>query len=398
MNIDEHPSLEYRLAAYGRLLDDPSAIAMPIANTREQQRPKLMFVAIAVALTATAFGITHVASTTSRTTNVTAIGAATDSSMAFPVAGNSSFVDTWGASRMAGTNYVHTQQGIDIFAPVGTPVRAMRGGLVAQLGVSLLGGNKLWITDDDGNRYFYAQLHRFASKLRNGDEVATGQIIGYVGGGLPANPATTPAHLHVEVHVAGAFPVNPFPILRSLESGVIRVSSPRPRKILVRHRFGHRGVEIVGGATNGVNGDVWAAAMPLFKLSDQSMSPPDFTATSYVWTTSIEELRQKHCSDDVYGVYLLPTIKCSLPIPIPSPNNSLMQGSVVAFTDNKGRPIRSSSPMYRWLTNHTKNANTHAAQLGFVNLDARDPAEWHSFGPTSTEKKNSGVEESSGKR
>ena len=48
-----------------------------------------------------------------------------------------------------------------------------------------------------GLRYYYAHLERYADDLREGQEVTTDTLLGYVG--TSGNAAGTPPHLHLGV-------------------------------------------------------------------------------------------------------------------------------------------------------------------------------------------------------
>jgi peptidoglycan LD-endopeptidase LytH len=92
----------------------------------------------------------------------------------------------------------HAHEAVDILAPRNTPIHAVSDGTIAKLFVSKLGGNTIYQFDPSGQfAYYYAHLERYADGLRDGQAVAKGDIIGYVGtsGNAPAN---TP-HLHFGV-------------------------------------------------------------------------------------------------------------------------------------------------------------------------------------------------------
>src|SRR5207253_107012 len=127
----------------------------------------------------------------------------------FPVQPPYKYWDSWLAPRMVGTALFHYHQGIDIFAPQGTPLRACVRGVVARIGTDRLGGTKLWIVGVDGSRYYYAHLSGYVEGLTEGMVVAAGQTVGYVGN--TGNAAGGPTHLHFEIHPAGGDAINPYP-------------------------------------------------------------------------------------------------------------------------------------------------------------------------------------------
>lgn len=98
--------------------------------------------------------------------------------------------------------------GVDISAPVGTPVRSTADGMVLYSG-PMSGYGKLLVVDHgSGFRTYYAHLSRLA--VMHGQEVRRGDIIGAVG---ITGRATAP-HLHYEVRQGGS-PVNPYSFLAS---------------------------------------------------------------------------------------------------------------------------------------------------------------------------------------
>ena len=131
----------------------------------------------------------------------------------FPVAGGASFTDDYGAPR-AGTGWHH---GNDLFADRGTPVVAVADGTLSRVGVNTLGGNRLWLTDDAGNTFYYAHLSAYAPESVEGARVRAGQVIAFVGN--TGQAITTPPHLHFEVHPGDGDSVDPYPYLLAWQRG-----------------------------------------------------------------------------------------------------------------------------------------------------------------------------------
>ncbi len=89
-------------------------------------------------------------------------------------------------------------EGIDILAPEGTPVRAAGYGIVVYADDELHGyGNAIILDHGDGVTTLYGHLQRI--RVRSGDAVAAGSVIGTVGD--TGNATTT--HLHFELRVRG---------------------------------------------------------------------------------------------------------------------------------------------------------------------------------------------------
>ncbi len=101
----------------------------------------------------------------------------------------------------SGEGAFHT--GIDISAPIGTPVHATADGVILSAGWS--GGYGKLVVVDHGNGFqtYYAHLSQFSAVP--GEEVRRGQVIAYSG----ATGKATGPHMHYEVRLAGT-PINPY--------------------------------------------------------------------------------------------------------------------------------------------------------------------------------------------
>jgi len=87
-------------------------------------------------------------------------------------------------------------RGVDILAPDGTDVRASEYGLVLYVGDGLRGyGNVIVLDHGEGITTLYGHLEKF--RVKSGDAVAAGQVIGAVG---RTGNATT-SHLHFELRL-----------------------------------------------------------------------------------------------------------------------------------------------------------------------------------------------------
>jgi murein DD-endopeptidase MepM/ murein hydrolase activator NlpD len=102
---------------------------------------------------------------------------------------------TFGAARAGNRQH----DGVDIFAPRGTPVRAAAPGFVYRIDDVSLGGLTVTVVGDGGVRYFYTHFEAVAEDLVEGQRVETDTLLGYVGNS--GNAAGTPTHLHFGVYV-----------------------------------------------------------------------------------------------------------------------------------------------------------------------------------------------------
>ncbi|MBI3684163.1 MAG: M23 family metallopeptidase [Acidobacteria bacterium] len=105
-----------------------------------------------------------------------------------------------------GTGAFHA--GVDIAAPMGTPVRATADGTVRYAGYQSGYGRLLVVEHRGGVQTWYAHLSRFS--VIPGQDVRLAEVIAYSGA---SGRATTP-HLHYEVRDHGN-PINPYKYLQN---------------------------------------------------------------------------------------------------------------------------------------------------------------------------------------
>ncbi len=88
-------------------------------------------------------------------------------------------------------------RGIDLAAPIGTPIRATSDGRITSIGYDSGYGNKIKLQHAGPYESLYAHLLKFKKGLKRGDTVQRGEIIGYVGQtGLADGP-----HCHYEFRI-----------------------------------------------------------------------------------------------------------------------------------------------------------------------------------------------------
>jgi murein DD-endopeptidase MepM/ murein hydrolase activator NlpD len=114
----------------------------------------------------------------------------------FPVDTGASYGDTYGANR--NDIYDGWHHGDDLFAPLGTPVVAVANGKLSLVGWNRLGGWRLWLTDGDGNSFYYAHLAGYSRWILDHPNVRAGQVVGFLG--RTGDAFTTAPHLHFEIH------------------------------------------------------------------------------------------------------------------------------------------------------------------------------------------------------
>lgn len=118
------------------------------------------------------------------------------------------YITSWyGWRRDPITNVRSFHTGLDIGAPLGTPVRAAMEGTVVAVNFSTGMGNYVLIKHRNGYQSLYAHLNSAAVSV--GDFVTTATVIGYVGNtGYSTGP-----HLHFTIYKNG-YTINPMAVLK----------------------------------------------------------------------------------------------------------------------------------------------------------------------------------------
>jgi murein DD-endopeptidase MepM/ murein hydrolase activator NlpD len=107
--------------------------------------------------------------------------------------------------------------GVDIAAPIGTPIYAAHSGVVARAGTATGFGYAVYIRGDDGAVTVYGHVNEYF--VRAGERVVAGELIAEVGN----RGQSTGPHLHFEVHPSGAMygdQIDPVPWLRARDVSI----------------------------------------------------------------------------------------------------------------------------------------------------------------------------------
>jgi murein DD-endopeptidase MepM/ murein hydrolase activator NlpD len=116
-------------------------------------------------------------------------------------------------------------EAVDIMAPRNTPIHATDAGMIVKLFQSRPGGTTIYQLDPSVRFcYYYAHLQSYAPGLHEGQKVARGDVIGYVGttGNAPPNAP----HLHFAIFQLNAdrlwwqgTPIDPYAVFAGTGTG-----------------------------------------------------------------------------------------------------------------------------------------------------------------------------------
>ncbi|GGB36529.1 peptidoglycan DD-metalloendopeptidase family protein [Virgibacillus dakarensis] len=134
---------------------------------------------------------------------------------------NYSYRSTWGDRRGFGGVRIH--EGTDIFAGYGTPVKSTTYGVIEMKGWNLYGGWRLGIRDINNIYHYYGHLSGYDDKIKVGQVVKPGDVLGSVGStgyGPPGTSGKFPPHLHYGMYKDNGYSewsFDPYPYLRKWE-------------------------------------------------------------------------------------------------------------------------------------------------------------------------------------
>lgn len=145
-------------------------------------------------------------------------------SFAFPVAerGPESVISRYGEPRDEGER---DHEGVDIYAPRGTPVVAVIRAMVSEVGASGRGGNYVWLQDWTREKEVY-YAHLESHWVTVGTVVEPGDPIGAVGN--TGNAEFTVPHLHFGIYDLDGRPADPLPYIAPLDAYRIAASETAP--------------------------------------------------------------------------------------------------------------------------------------------------------------------------
>ena len=156
----------------------------------------------------------------------------------FPVAGPATFIDDWLFPRYNPSFHLH--QGTDIFASLGTPVRAPFDGVLKHTNGGA-GGLSSYVTMPDGTFAYMTHLAALVPGQTSGMQVKQGDVVGFVGNS--GNAQGGAYHLHFELHPKGGAAVDP----KSYLDEWIATAVAQAPALIDAYRAAKNGVPLTGG-------------------------------------------------------------------------------------------------------------------------------------------------------
>jgi len=146
---------------------------------------------------------------------------------------------SFGRRRHPVLKFSSRHRGIDLAAPVGTPVRSTAAGVVQRTGQDSTRGRYIIVRHPNGYTTHYYHLSRLQADIRPGRRVSQGQVIGKVGNtGLSTGP-----HLHYGIRKNRGF-INPLrfnipsrPPLEGPDLAALKARHTRLLRVLQRTRY-----------------------------------------------------------------------------------------------------------------------------------------------------------------
>ncbi len=118
----------------------------------------------------------------------------------WPVPSSRKITSRYGYRTIFGKRSFH--YGVDIAAPMGTKIVAIKGGVVLACSSNNISGKFICVDHGGGYLSYYRHLSRYA--VKPGQSVSAGQVIGYMG----STGRSTGPHLHLDIEINGR-KVNP---------------------------------------------------------------------------------------------------------------------------------------------------------------------------------------------
>ncbi|HEU4472017.1 MAG TPA: M23 family metallopeptidase [Flavisolibacter sp.] len=181
-------------------------------------------------------------------------------SLGFPVSSSKANIGSlWGASRDGGKR---RHEGIDIFAPKGSPAVAAADGMITAVREGGIGGKTVWLRPE-GKNYTLYYAHLDEQRVREGQQVKKGETLGTVGN--TGNARHTPAHLHFGIYTYSG-PVDPLVFVNRKLKSAPAIPEKKLTGILKLVRQQKAGNEIVKPDTQlvplAVNANGYIAELP----------------------------------------------------------------------------------------------------------------------------------------